>query len=147
MWRACGRRASGLWRTVLMRTGTERLARWPSPADDSPVQRRGGAERVSEDRIAPVAIDFISFCFSRRAREWPYLYDEMCYVASNRLYRGLGYQELREAGLGLTLVGLARTSRIVTEVMSEIQERPAGGVVAARQLTLDATGGASGGRS
>ncbi|OLD52258.1 MAG: hypothetical protein AUI58_03785 [Chloroflexi bacterium 13_1_40CM_2_70_6] len=86
---------------------------------------------MSEDRIAPVAIDFISFCFSRRAREWPYLYDEMCYVASNRLYRGLGYQELREAGLDLTLVGLARTSRIVTEVMREMRQRPLGELVAA----------------
>ena len=114
-----------------MRRWTKRLARWHSPADDSPVQRSGGAERVSEDRIAPVAIDFISFCFSRRAREWPYLYDEMCYVASNRLYRGLGYQELREAGLDLTLVGLARTSRIVTEVMREMRQRPLGELVAA----------------
>ena len=85
---------------------------------------------MSDERIAQVAVDFISFCFSRRAREWPYLYDEMCYVASNRLYRGLGYEELREAGLDLSLVGLARTSRIVTEVMREMR-RPIGGLVAA----------------
>src|SRR2546428_1126934 len=115
MWRGGGRRASGLWRTLLMRTWTKRLARWHLPADDSPVQRRGGAERVSEDRIAPVAIDFISFCFSRRAREWPYLYDEMCYVASNRLYRGLGYEELREAGLQLPPPGPARNRPHLTQ--------------------------------
>ena len=89
-----------------------------------------GAEDVSDDRIAQVAIDFISFCFSRRSREWPYLYDEMCYVASNRLYRGLGYEELREAGIDLSLLGLARTTRIVTEVMHEMR-RPVGGLVAA----------------
>ena len=104
-----------------MRTWTKRLARWHSPADDSPVQRRGGAERVSEDRVAPVAIDFISFCFSRRAREWPYLYDEMCYVASNKLYRGLGYEELREVGLDLALSGLVKTSRIANEVVRQVR--------------------------
>jgi hypothetical protein len=71
---------------------------------------------VPEDRIAQVAIDFISFCWSRRAVEWPLLYDEMCYVASNRLYRGLGYEDLREVGLDLTLGGLVRTSRIANEV-------------------------------
>ena len=80
-----------------------------------------GEEALSEERIAQVAIDFISFCFSRRAKDWPYLYDEMCYVASNRLYRGLGYQELREVGLDLTLGGLARTSAVVMEVIHEVR--------------------------
>ncbi|OLB85660.1 MAG: hypothetical protein AUI15_32475 [Actinobacteria bacterium 13_2_20CM_2_66_6] len=70
-----------------------------------------GKEGVPEERIAQTAIDFISFCFSRRAVEWPLLYDEMCYVASNRLYRGLGYQELREAGLDLGLGGASFSSR------------------------------------
>jgi len=64
-----------------------------------------GKEGVPDERIAQVAIDFISFCFSRRSVEWPLLYDEMCYVASNKLYRGLGYGELREIGLDLTLGG------------------------------------------
>lgn len=71
---------------------------------------------MPDDRIAQVAIDFISFCFSRRQVEWPLLYDEMCYVASNKLYRGLGYEELREVGLDLTLGGLVRTSWIANEV-------------------------------
>ncbi len=80
-----------------------------------------GKEGVPEERIAQTAIDFISFCFSRRAVEWPLLYDEMCYVASNRLYRGLGYQELREAGLDLGLGGLVRTSRIANEVTQDMR--------------------------
>ena len=62
-----------------------------------------------EERIAALAIEFIAFCFQRRAVEWPQLYDEMCYVAGNRLYKGLGYEELKEAGLDFTLSGLART--------------------------------------
>lgn len=89
---------------------------------------------MPEDRIAQVAIDFISFCFSRRQVEWPLLYDEMCYVASNKLYRGLGYEELREVGLDLTLGGLVRTSRIANEVTRGVRMGSAqlrGGLLAA----------------
>ena len=86
-----------------------------------------GKEGVPEDRVAEVAIDFISFCLSRRAVDWPFLYDEMCYVASNRLYRGLGYEELREVGLDLALSGLVKTSRIANEVARQVRigDRPA----------------------
>jgi len=80
-----------------------------------------GKEGVPEDRIAQVAIDFISFCWSRRAVDWPFLYDEMCYVASNKLYRGLGYEELREVGLDLALSGLVKTSRIANEVVRQVR--------------------------
>lgn len=76
----------------------------------------GEDKRLSDDRIAQVAIDFITFCFARRGAGWPSLYDEMCYVAGNRLYRGLGYEELQEAGLDFTLGGLGKTSRLVNEV-------------------------------
>lgn len=95
-------------------------------ADDVlPMMRRSdaakGKEGVPEDRIAQVAIDFISFCLERRDVEWPFLYDEMCYVASNKLYRGLGYAELREIGIDLTLGGLVKTSRIANEVSREMR--------------------------
>lgn len=76
----------------------------------------GEDEGLSDERIAQVAIDFITFCFKRRGAGWPSLYDEMCYVAGNRLYRGLGYEELQEAGLDFTLGGLGKTSRLVKEV-------------------------------
>ena len=81
---------------------------------------------MPEDRIAQVAVDFISFCLSRREVEWPYLYDEMCFVASNRLYRGLGYEELREVGLDLALSGLVKTSRIANAVARQVRigDRP-----------------------
>jgi hypothetical protein len=105
---------------------------------DLPMMRRSkrakGKEGVAEDRIAQVAIGFISFCFSRRSVEWPFLYDEMCYVASNRLYRGMGYEELREAGLDLTLGGLVRTSWIANEVIRQMRmgnRRLRGGLLAA----------------
>jgi hypothetical protein len=77
----------------------------------------GEDEGLSDERIAQVAIDFIMFCFARRGAGWPSLYDEMCYVAGNRLYRGLGYEELQETGLDFTLGGLGRTSRLVKEVI------------------------------
>jgi hypothetical protein len=85
-----------------------------------------GKEGVPEDRVTQVAIDFISFCLSRRTVAWPFLYDEMCYVASNRLYRGLGYEELREVGLDLALSGLVKTSRIANEVVRQVRvgDRP-----------------------
>jgi hypothetical protein len=99
-------------------------------ADDDLTMMRGavkakGKEGVPEDRVAQVAIDFISFCLSRRAVDWQFIYDEMCYVASNKLYRGLGYEELREVGLDLALSGLVKTSRIVNEVRhARIGDRP-----------------------
>ena len=100
-------------------------------ADDDVTMMRGavkakGKEGVPEDRVAQVAIDFISFCLSRRAVDWPFLYDEMCYVASNKLYRGLGYEELREVGLDLALSGLVQTSRIANEVVRQVRigDRP-----------------------
>ncbi|MBI3522232.1 MAG: hypothetical protein HY071_03910 [Chloroflexi bacterium] len=76
---------------------------------------------MSEERIADLAIEFITFCFKRRSVEWPQLYDEMCLVAGNRLYKGLGYEELREAGLDFTLVGLGQTSRIANAVTREMR--------------------------
>ena len=76
----------------------------------------GEGEGLSDERIAQVAIDFITFCYERRGVGWPFLYDEMCYVAGNRLYRGLGYEELAQAGLDFTLGGLGKTSRLVNEV-------------------------------
>lgn len=76
---------------------------------------------MPNEKIAQVAIDFIVFCFERKGADWPVLYDEMCYVASKKLYRGLGYEELKDAGLDFTLAGLARTSRLVGEVTKRLR--------------------------
>lgn len=73
-----------------------------------------------EGQIADVAIDFVTFCYQRDRREWPRLYDEMCYVASKRLYRGFGYDELKDAGVDLTFTGMARMSRIAKEVTRQL---------------------------
>jgi hypothetical protein len=81
----------------------------------------GGGTKLADEKIAQVAIDFIVFCFERKGTDWPVLYDEMCFVASKKLYRGLGYEELKDAGLDFTLAGLARTSRLVGEVTKRVR--------------------------
>ena len=82
----------------------------------------GGGDGVLDQKVAQVAIDFITFCFERKGADWPTLYDEMCFVASKRLYRGLGYEELKDAGLDFTLAGLARTSRLTNEVTKRLRQ-------------------------
>jgi len=64
----------------------------------------------------PVAREFIIFCIQRNGKEWPALYDEMCWVAGHRLFRGLGYAELRGLGLSLSLTGIEDTIRMVDAV-------------------------------
>ena len=75
---------------------------------------------MPEGPVADMAIEFIAFCYQRSQREWPRLYDEMCYVASKRLYRGLGYEELGDAGIDLTFTGMAKMSRIAREVTRQL---------------------------
>src|ERR1700704_2773668 len=87
--------------------------------------RRRKGTQVGEEGFAGLAIEFIAFCFQRRSVGWPQLYDEMCYVAGNRLYKGLGYEELKEAGLDFTLSGLARTSRVTAEVTRSMRREAA----------------------
>ena len=75
---------------------------------------------MADGPVADLAIDFIAFCFERSQREWPRLYDEMCHVASKKLYRGLGYDELKDAGVDLTFSGMSKLSRISKEVTRQL---------------------------
>jgi hypothetical protein len=95
------------------------------PTDDAygPREWGGGLRVVSEGQIADGAIEFIAFCYERSHREWPKLYDEMCNVASSRLYKGLGYDELKDAGVDLTFSGMTKMSRIAREVTREMRSR------------------------
>src|SRR5437899_9810593 len=108
-----------------MRSWTKDLVATQARADDAQVAWRRGSHRVAEERIAALAIEFIAYCFRRRSVGWPQLYDEMCYVAGNRLYKGMGYDELKDAGLDFTLSGLARTSRVAAEVTSSMRREAA----------------------
>ena len=68
------------------------------------------------ETLNPVARDFILFCIQRQGKEWPALYDEMCWVAGHHLFRGLGYADLRRLGLSLGLTDIEDTIRIVDTV-------------------------------
>ena len=74
------------------------------------------------ETVDPVARDFILYCIQRRGKEWPALYDEMCWVAGHRLFRGLGYTELRSLGISLSLTHIEDTIRMVNIVTTEEQK-------------------------
>lgn len=63
--------------------------------------------------LNPQLRDFILFCIERRGAQWPALYDEMARVAAQRLFRGLGREELNKLGLSLALDSLDKTLEMV----------------------------------
>ena len=68
------------------------------------------------ETVDPVVRDFILFCVQRQGKEWPALYDEMCWVAGRRLFRGLSYTDLRKLGLSFSLNNIDDTIRMVDTV-------------------------------
>jgi hypothetical protein len=62
------------------------------------------------------AADFVQFCVCRGGRQWPALYDEMCRVAARRLYKDMGYAELRKVGLYFGLGGIDKTARLLEKL-------------------------------
>jgi len=72
--------------------------------------------------VDPVARDFILYCVQRHGKEWPALYDEMCWVAGHRLFRGLGSTELRRLGISFSLNNIENTIRMVDIVTAEEHE-------------------------
>jgi hypothetical protein len=77
----------------------------------------------------PEAVEFVRFCRARRRVGWPELYDEMWAVASRGLFRGLGFPELEERGIGFSLFGTRHLAALAAAVIAE--ERAAGGPAAA----------------
>ena len=71
------------------------------------------------ETLNPVARDFILFCIQRQGKEWPALYDEMCWVAGHHLFRGLGYADLRRSGLSLGLTDIEDTIRMVDAITAQ----------------------------
>ena len=74
---------------------------------------------------SPDAIEFIRFCYRRRPHGWPELYDEMCHVASRRLFRGWGAGELAERGIGFSLFETPRLAALVESVVHQERARSA----------------------
>ncbi len=71
------------------------------------------------ETIDPVARDFVTFCVRRHGKEWPALYDEMCWVAGHRLFRGLSYDDLRRVGLSLSINAIENTIKIVDSIAEQ----------------------------
>jgi hypothetical protein len=71
---------------------------------------------VTDDNA--LAHEFVSFCLERRGNQWPELYDEMCRVASHRLFRGMGYRELTEQGVSLSLANLYKLAALAQNLDS-----------------------------
>lgn len=71
------------------------------------------------EALNPLARDFILFCVQRNHKEWPALYDDMCWVIGQRLFRGLGYAELRKVGISLSLTNIENTIRMVDAVTAQ----------------------------
>src|SRR5258706_10395494 len=75
------------------------------------------------------AAAFIRFCYRRRRTGWPELYDEMCAVASRRLYNGWGFQELSDIGIGFSLFETPTLAALAREIALEETERRARGAI------------------
>ena len=72
----------------------------------------------------PQAAGFILFC-AQSGKRWPALYDEMCRVAGQGLYQGLGYKELKELGLSFSLNHVDETINMVEATIGlEIGNEP-----------------------
>ncbi len=119
----------------------ERLGHaWP-PRQNADHEARGStADRVEvasppadgREGATPesAALDFVRFCYRRRAVAWPELYDEMCAVAARGAYRGLGYEQLEGLGIRFALAALPRLAEMAARVMAEERGRPMAGASA-----------------
>ncbi len=68
--------------------------------------------------LDPIACEFVRFCQQRCQLGWPDIYDEMCWVAGHKLFRGMGYDELIKVGLSLGINGIDDTFALLEEVSS-----------------------------
>ncbi len=83
------------------------------------------------------AAEFVRFCRDRRRVGWPELYDEMCVVATRRLFRGYGFAELGELGIGFSLFETTRLAATVAAVIAdEPQAVRRGGLTARRGVAV-----------
>jgi hypothetical protein len=64
-------------------------------------------------------LEFVRFCRDRRRVAWPEIYDEMCAVARRRLFRGWGFDELADHGVGFGLFHLPALADTTRRVLLE----------------------------
>jgi hypothetical protein len=90
----------------------------------------------------PEALEFARFCRARRRVGWPELYDEMWAVASRGLFRGYGFEDLEERGIGFSLFGTRHLAGLAAAVIAE--ERAAAPPSAGRAPRLRVEAAAAG---
>ncbi|HET7678252.1 MAG TPA: hypothetical protein VFK38_10430 [Candidatus Limnocylindrales bacterium] len=90
---------------------------------DPGIAMSNATSAAHEDESA--AGEFVRFCYRRRRVAWPELYDEMCAVASRGLFRGWGFADLTENGIGFTLPELPRLAAMAERIAQEERDRPA----------------------
>jgi hypothetical protein len=81
----------------------------------------------------PEAAEFVRFCRGRRRVGWPELYDEMWVVATRRLFRGYGFAELGDLGIGFSLFETARLAAVVAAVIADEPQAARRGALTARR--------------
>jgi hypothetical protein len=66
-------------------------------------------------RASGIAVEFAQYIASRspRGTPWTSVYDEMCRVAQMRSFRGMGYTELSDAGVSLSITGVDTICQLV----------------------------------
>jgi hypothetical protein len=89
-----------------------------------------GSPATTPTEPSAEAAAFIRFCYRRRRTGWPELYDEMCAVASRRLYNGWGFQELADIGIGFSLFETPTLAALAREIALDEAERRARGSTA-----------------
>lgn len=104
-----------------MVNGREQTCLAPLKALDFLVTPRSSSS-TAMDSLDPQVRDFILFCIERRGNTWPTLYDEMAMVAGQRLFRGLGHDELKQLGLSLALDHLDDTIQLVKQAVAQDQQ-------------------------
>jgi hypothetical protein len=98
-----------------------------------------GTPAAASPEPSAEAAAFIRFCYRRRRTGWPELYDEMCAVASRRLYNGWGFQELSDIGIGFSLFETPTLAALAREIaLEEAERRARGATVPSATGSLDA---------
>ena len=81
------------------------------------------ARPALDQSLASDAAEFVRFCYRRRRVAWPAIYDEMCSVATRRLFRDLGHAELAERGIGFSLYEIPALAGLAQRVIAEELDR------------------------
>lgn len=71
-----------------------------------------------------IAFEFACYIADRvpRGTAWATVYDEMCHVVRSRSFRGMGYAELSDIGVSLSIIGLDRTVQLLERAWGHLSE-------------------------